>query len=430
MRDIGELKKLYEDSEYIPDDKSFSDYDKDDVAYFDVSKIKKIEYKYSGELKKIIDKIVELRKKDKDKLAGINKETNNIFKFIRYYYKDISIVAYTSKSAIYAFKNSIVYKFIGSNKLFDVFGDNYEKVKCEIIAIVKLKNIEDNVKKTRILDKIKSSLLVKYNSNIAEKYINCISEFIPKGENTNICYVYKLEEFIFVYPKELDQNELVQVLKHLYKIDINTNNNYNIKLIDKYKFYFDIECILILDSYNLKNDKIPYFVDVFISPTKCSDINKHLKDSGYKKFTNEIEFNIILNRLLLDDKKKNRLEYNLNYKIKDNSIANEEKKIVKVIKKKEIVDKIENKDEDILTITINKLIKNHLSKNKDNSLKITDIYVKIKELSKYELLNANQQKMLTKVLILKKLKTYKWFIDNFRGRFGGHRNILLNYKLI
>jgi len=111
MRDIGELKKLYEDTEYIPDDKSFSDYDKDDIAYFDISKIKKIEYEYSGELKKVIDKIVETRKKGSDKLlSGVNKETNNIFKFIRYYYKDNSIIAYTSKSALYAFKNSMVYK--------------------------------------------------------------------------------------------------------------------------------------------------------------------------------------------------------------------------------------------------------------------------------------------------------------------------------
>jgi len=318
---------------------------------------------------------------------------------------------------------------LGTNKVFDIFGDNYEKVKCEIIAIIKFKNIPDNTKKTRILDKIKGSLLVNYNSNIAEKYINCITEFIPKGENNNICYVYKLEDFIFVYPKELDLNELVQVLKYLYKIDIDINKNYNIKIIGKHNFYFDIECVLILDSYNLKENKLPYFVDVFISSSKCQEINKHLKDFEYKKFTNEIEFNIILNKILLDDKKKNRLEYNLNYKLKDVSIINEEKKIIKVIKKKNSVDKTEIKDNDILSITINKLIKNHLSKNKDNALKFTDIYMKIKELSKYELLSMNQQKMLTKSLVLNKLKTYKWFNDNFKDRFGGHRNILLNYKL-
>ena len=36
----------------------------------------KIEYEYSGELKTVIDRIIELRKKEKSS-AGINKENNN-----------------------------------------------------------------------------------------------------------------------------------------------------------------------------------------------------------------------------------------------------------------------------------------------------------------------------------------------------------------
>ena len=431
MKDTGELKKLYSDNEFIPDDKSFSDYDKDNVAYYDISKIKKIEYEYSGELKTVIDKIIELRKKEKT-TAGINKENNNIFKFIRYYYKDIYIIAYTSKSAMYAFKNSIAFKVLGNNKLFDIFGDNYEKVKCEIIAIVKLKNIQDNNQKS-ILEKIKSLLLIKYNFSIAEKYINCINEFVPKDEINNTCYVYQLEDFIFVYPLDLDSEHLVSVLKYLYKLDINITNNYNIKLLAKHNFHFDIECILIMDNYNLKENKIPYFVDVFISPTKCSDINKHLKDSGYSKFVKESDFNVLLNKLLLSN--KNRLEYNLNYKLNTNNISNKEKKITKIVKKKvsvDLVDKTDKKkiDDDILVINVNNLIKNHLVKSKDNPLKFTDMYAKILELSKYKLLPVKQQKQLSKSLVIEKLNTYKWFTDNFRERFGGNRNILLNYKLI
>ena len=58
------------------------------------------------------------------------------------------------------------------------------------------------------------------------------------------------------------------------------------------------------------------------------------------------------------------------------------------------------------------------------------MYAKILELSKYKLLPVKQQKQLSKSLVIEKLNTYKWFTDNFRERFGGNRNILLNYKLI
>jgi hypothetical protein len=281
--------------------KLFLNYDKDGISYYDNKKLDKISFV-------ITDKSIKDTQKW-SKIHGIeqyNQIETNIFSIIKIYDNDKTIVTSTQKNIWNIVKTMLlIYCDLEKRErsLFAQFKD-IKKIKCELVDLVKLKNMDHynkqlkqvkekyntftNKDKDKHIDKNKDKSIDK---DIYKLYYEVIRTEYPEKAKMNTCYIYSyynLDDKIdyIVYPEEIKTiNDLQKIVELLYLRTINIKKGY--KLISKEKYYFLIELFVLLDkkyeSLNMQNKNI--IVDTTFSKVK---IKNQLNLIGYNTY-NEIQ---------------------------------------------------------------------------------------------------------------------------------------------
>lgn len=441
--------------------KLFLNYDKDGISYYDNKKLDKIGFI-------ITDKSI----KDTEKWSKIHgvepykPNDSNIFSIIKIYDNDKTLVTSTQKNIWNMIKTMLlIYCDVDKRErsLFAQFKD-IKQIKCELIDMVKLKNMEHYNKQ---LKQIKEKYNTVDNIDIYKLYFEVIKSEYPDKAKLNTCYIYSyynLDDKIdyIVYPEEIKTiNDMQKIVEILYLRKINIKKEY--KLISKDKYYYVVEMFILLDKqydvFNIKHNNI--LIDSAFSKQK---IKNQLSLIGYNTYDEIQDFSKQLQKLNSQNikqvnnkkntkkilktkpsiikekiKKPKQVDDNNSTIVSDsedyssdssddgsNTSIHEETKQIKPLKK-EINTISKNIDKtELINKSIGEFIKNNLKKKKYSFVSIQTIMDKYKHSKDFKTIKPKVIN-ITRTHIVEYLSKYKWFNDNFKAKHKDIRSVILNY---
>jgi hypothetical protein len=441
--------------------KLFLNYDEHSVSYYDNKKLDKLSFY-------ITDKSI----KDTEKWSKIHgvepykQSDSNIFSIIKIYDDNKTLITSTQKNIWNMIKTMLLIYCDTDNSyrsLFAKFKD-IKKIKCELIDMVKLKNMEHYNIQLKVIKQ-------KYNSvdniDIYKLYFEVIKSEYPEKAKLNTCYIYSyynLDDKIdyIVYPEEIKTiNDMQKIVEILYLRKINIKKGY--KLISKEKYYYVVEMFILLDKqydiFNIKHNNI--LIDATFSKQKIKnqlsligyntygeiqDFSKQLqkinsqniKQVNTKKNTKKIlktKPTIIKDKIKkpkqVDDNNSTIVSDSEDYSSDDsedesNASIHEETKQIKPLKKEintigKNIDKAE-----LINKSIGDFIKNNLKKKKYSFVSIQTIMDKYKHSNEFKTIKPKVIN-ITRTHIVDYLSKYKWFNDNFKQKHKDIRSVILNY---
>lgn len=445
------------EEKYKIDSKLFSDYDKNGVSYYDIKKITNKFFTISE--KSIKNTQAWIKKHEVEKYKSTNTNIFNIIKIS----DDSKVLITSTQKTLWNFVKTVLLLYLNSkkrdNSIFSQFQNIY-MIKCELVAIVRLKTVEHSATQLKI---IKYTFNNKEYINISQVYLDTIKYKYPKNVKLNKCYIYsyynlddKIE--LIIYPEKITTiNEMQYIVELLYLRTINIKKKY--KLFLEQEYYFVFELIILLDIESEKLTKIQNYmlIDPKINKQK---IEYQLNKIGYTPYENIQDFarilqkinsktNIQIEKKRINNTKKNVIKsptiikekivkkYDENdstiYSDSDESESNT-KSPVKIIQNKSDIDNTTTKiiktddKQDILNKSIRQYIKNNLKRKKGEYIQIHTILEKYKISDEYKTI-SNNIKNITRTNIMNCLIRYKWFNDNFKLKYKEMRSVLLNYTL-
>ncbi len=472
--------------EQIYEDKNFSEYI-NGASYYDLNKIDKNTYIIT---QKSMDNISTWIKNNP--ITPWKDINSHIYKFIKIYDDTKYEIMYTNRSIWHTIKTMCLLYYVKQTRTkskLSIFKD-ITKVKCELISVVKLKSqdeykvqlrkikeqlMSNNNIQTNIKNKIESKIKDD-NIDIYSMYLNLIKDKYSQKIKTNHCYIYMYhnlhnEKEIIIYPEEIKTlDDMKIIVEVLYLRNINTNRKY--KLLQREKYQYLIEIVIILDKYSDKytTQKLNLFVN---KNNNIKTIEKILDSYGYHTYDRVQDFAKLIQKIncdipiVINERKKRTKKYTKPDKtaIKPTLVKKEKKyddnnstvvsdsedetteteedtsddedvkhKVRKTVVKKP-VKIVQTKKENIITIQdkINKsfseFIKNNIKRKKDSFISLTMIYNTYKTSNEFKTIKNNKD-LITRTMLRKYLDKLKWFNDNYKEKYKDIRNVIMNYTLI
>ena len=457
--------------------KYFSEYI-NDISFYNKSKIDKTTFIITQ--KSVADTLTWIKNNNK---SPWQKQETNIYKFIKIWDDVKYEIMFTQNSLWETVKTMLVMYLVKQTRdksKLSIFND-ISKVKCQIIEVVRLKSQEEfKIKLRKIKDKLydnkhnnektsskKGSIKdinKKTNDNIDifSMYLNIVKEKYSQKIKYNYCYIYLYynyndEKEIIVFPEEIKTIEDMKlIVETLYLRNIDVKKKF--KLIDKEKYQYLIETLILLDKYSDKYSTQK--LNIFVTNNNIKLIQKTIDSIGYNTYDRIQDFSKLLQKINCDipivmtERKKRtkpvkkiqaikttpktkKYDDNNSTIVSDSEDDEPKRKLItkkptKIIKQT-IHDNQKTDKKVLIQDKINKSIgdflKNHIKRKKDTFITIKMIYDTYKKSSELKQIKIDTN-MITRAMIRKYLSNYKWFNDNYKEKHKDIRSVVMNYTLI